>query len=1007
MAQTVSRIVELQLKLQGAKSIEELETTTKDINAELKSMDRNSDSFKKMSSLAQQANTELKEVGESLSTITSTEKAESVKKFSEGLVGGFQAAAGASLLFGEQTSEALQKAQARVIALFAVTDGLKKLTEAFNAKNVAGLKAVVQGFKQSSIAAKLFGTTTKAAIASTGIGLIIILIATLIANFDKLKQAAIDNFDKIKQALMFIAPPIYLIIEGVEKLREKFGDLQNFVAGVSAAITKFLQTFSFKQAAQEFDEIIEKEKELDRLRKDYNDTIEETLENYENEIALLGEYGDKQQEILDKEKKRNEFIVENLKAQQRLGKLKEDELKTLKNAEFQLKILEVRQQKINQQNAEAVKQAEEKLAAEKKVNDEKEKQRVLDEIAEKRRIAELQRNIQLQKIGIEQTQVEEAINELFEYRAQILQGIEKASDDIIGGYQAEINVIEEVNELTQELLQGDLLRLEALDNYINKLDEATNKAKELKPPENFQAVVDIFSAATQEYAKSYDILQKVYAITDDITKNNTDTQGVILSIGRESLQQLTALESQKLIAEASMRIREEELNLIKKEANLNEGILNIYNRHLLNKNDLLEMENDLAMKEFNRLSVAIDNAKTAEEVLLLEQAQNVQVEKSLQIQSQLKEIGYEIENNNYEIKNNRELIARAEAESLVLNTELNKIIARQAEIIRKNATVYTNSFQKASANVKKFFDVTAKEWADGFLDKYGEIIQGAQQLTSAVFDLAIANQEAEFQKWLEIEEEKKNTAIDNEKKIIDEKKKLQNDYAGRLNELNSLLADAEGDRYDDILAEIQSVEAAKAQAAQQEADAVANQAKIEADFAAEKAKQEAKAAKLRKAQAITDAIINAALGVLSALKSGFPLGLIMSAVYAALGAVQVATIKKQPTFAEGGYTGDGGKYQPAGIVHAGEYVVPQHVMRKPEAATLISSLEGMRLRGYAEGGNVTVPDIPSTDNMIDYQRIGDEVARAMKDNPMFVSWVEGRDMGNNVQWVENRASFGK
>lgn len=32
-------------------------------------------------------------------------------------------------------------------------------------------------------------------------------------------------------------------------------------------------------------------------------------------------------------------------------------------------------------------------------------------------------------------------------------------------------------------------------------------------------------------------------------------------------------------------------------------------------------------------------------------------------------------------------------------------------------------------------------------------------------------------------------------------------------------------------------------------------------------------------------------------------------------------------FAEGGYTGDGGKYQPAGIVHRGEYVMPAEVVR--------------------------------------------------------------------------------
>lgn len=58
-------------------------------------------------------------------------------------------------------------------------------------------------------------------------------------------------------------------------------------------------------------------------------------------------------------------------------------------------------------------------------------------------------------------------------------------------------------------------------------------------------------------------------------------------------------------------------------------------------------------------------------------------------------------------------------------------------------------------------------------------------------------------------------------------------------------------------------------------------------------------------------------------------------------------------FARGGYTGPGGKYQPAGIVHRGEYVI--------DAATTsrigVGNLD--RLRGYAEGGFVDAPSMPS------------------------------------------------
>jgi|GEM_PF-2423879 len=54
-------------------------------------------------------------------------------------------------------------------------------------------------------------------------------------------------------------------------------------------------------------------------------------------------------------------------------------------------------------------------------------------------------------------------------------------------------------------------------------------------------------------------------------------------------------------------------------------------------------------------------------------------------------------------------------------------------------------------------------------------------------------------------------------------------------------------------------------------------------------------------------------------------------------------------FATGGYTGDGGKYDPAGIVHKGEVVWSQDDVRKHGG---VSRVEAMRLRGYSSGGVV-------------------------------------------------------
>ena len=70
-------------------------------------------------------------------------------------------------------------------------------------------------------------------------------------------------------------------------------------------------------------------------------------------------------------------------------------------------------------------------------------------------------------------------------------------------------------------------------------------------------------------------------------------------------------------------------------------------------------------------------------------------------------------------------------------------------------------------------------------------------------------------------------------------------------------------------------------------------------------------------------------------------------------------------FWRGGWTGPGGKYQPAGIVHAEEFVNRREVVRQPGALAFLTRFNqiGMRaLQGYANGGlvqNLRIPSIPA------------------------------------------------
>ena len=60
-------------------------------------------------------------------------------------------------------------------------------------------------------------------------------------------------------------------------------------------------------------------------------------------------------------------------------------------------------------------------------------------------------------------------------------------------------------------------------------------------------------------------------------------------------------------------------------------------------------------------------------------------------------------------------------------------------------------------------------------------------------------------------------------------------------------------------------------------------------------------------------------------------------------------------YADGGYTGPGGKYTPAGVVHAGEFVFPQEAVNRL-GVDFLGAMAG--LPGYAGGGFVSVADVP-------------------------------------------------
>ena len=143
--------------------------------------------------------------------------------------------------------------------------------------------------------------------------------------------------------------------------------------------------------------------------------------------------------------------------------------------------------------------------------------------------------------------------------------------------------------------------------------------------------------------------------------------------------------------------------------------------------------------------------------------------------------------------------------------------------------------------------------------------------------------------------------------------------------------------------------------------------KLEKQKEAEVAKVKSDANKKMFKMQVMQAIAQTATSAINAYSSaaavplvGYILAPIAAASAIAAGMLQVAAIKKQQEasaaqgYAKGGFTGNGGKYEVAGVVHKGEWVASQELLMSPVARPMIEALD------YAQRTN-TIGSLRSED----------------------------------------------
>lgn len=165
----------------------------------------------------------------------------------------------------------------------------------------------------------------------------------------------------------------------------------------------------------------------------------------------------------------------------------------------------------------------------------------------------------------------------------------------------------------------------------------------------------------------------------------------------------------------------------------------------------------------------------------------------------------------------------------------------------------------------------------------------------------------------------------------------------------------------------------------------------------------------QKAFAIAAAIANTFVGVTSALKLTPPASYIAAAATLAQGMAAVARIRSTaPGFAAGGFTEQGPKNKPVGVVHGGEWVAPQWQVNHPKYSPIIKWLEGERSRRsnssvpYISGGGVHgVAMVNASVPEVDLMNIENAVSQRLAiDRPMQVDVHEIIKSQNRVRVAE-------
>jgi len=1039
------KTAQVDIKITGSESIASLENELSQINQEISNIDVNSKAFQTLSNRASEVSGKLKNAKVQLEGVTGKKQAEAAFKLGETFAGAFATMQSASLLFGEKASEDFQKVIAKVGTLMLALDTIRKASEAFSAENLKGLSSIGRGFGNLVRSVKGASTAMKTALISTGIGALVVAVGLLITNFDKLKNLVSRKDKEEKKA----AEGILQVREGlVAEAEQEYAAKQKYVEKIreEAKINEENYKKKHELAREEYELATKQGYLLDKQL----EAEEQRLKIAEDELAKTKEKKEEKRKELQTEIDRLKLSITNIKGEREvLGIVKN----RLSNEEYLSRILE-KNASLHFLIKENITKANNQLTI---LNAQANK---TEEIY-KKQLEILDNEIKEAYLKIfesTEAQVDEAWKNYDALKAQrtalILQekerkkqlAIELDAAKIAREYSLRMNdilvAIDKQNEKLAEgmiittnrnALQEDYQRLftTAIDSYkdfLSSQEESTNfevkKFKSLQDQisqygklndysavlaKNFEAqykYVQLIPSQLFVTKEAYAEIEKIIARTADIENSRFKTT---TDFGEFIQKQAEQQEINFRLLEGTYRISEKISNEKANELGLYIALKEAEKEVLKNKEDELKATQKIIDSQIEARGFQVDLIEGQKQILQnklnealsdLEKSKNDE-ERLMNLQKVI-ELENELRGLNDELASTQGEIANLTAEQNANATELKNT---EADIAKISGDVAAKQ-QEVTAQLIEQSRLSSQ--LKDFTNQYAAEIDVVRQGIGAMFELWATQQDNIAKKNKRLWQDYQNN-INKSQKKIDDLNKSQLDYEEELK-------DANGERYDELVALMgMTEEQRQAAVAAEQADIDANLRKQkEAEYAI--AVAEYKAEKRRKAAAIVDAAIAAALAVIKALPNVF-----LATATGVLSAVQIAIVASQKVIepkkedfglARGGLL-QGALHKDGGIpvgntgieVEGGEFVVNRKATE--QYLPVIEAINNQGRRKMAENGTIT-PVSPQPTNMpdiIDYERMRSIFVSAAREINVITELIPLANGLNNITKTKQSAGI--